>query len=168
MVVDEMFLEDLYYELCNVEIRVPSISERKEDIPILIKVFMNIFEKEFDFRKKLKITPEVIELLIEFIYSGNVRELKHAIKRAVILSDNYYIRMDSIPSYIRDFGKEEKPNPKLYLNLEEEEIMDSSEKYIIETVLKKNKWNKTLSAKQLGISRKTLYNKIKQYNIRED
>lgn len=168
MVVDEMFLEDLYYELCNVEIRVPSISERKEDIPILIKVFINIFEKEFDFRKKLKITPEVIELLIEFQYSGNVRELKHAIKRAVILSDKYYIRMDSLPSYIRDFGKEEKPNPKLYLNLEEEEIMDSSEKYIIETVLEKNNWNKTLSAKQLGISRKTLYNKIKQYNLHKN
>lgn len=168
MVVEEQFLEDLYYELCNVEIRVPSISERKEDIPILIKVFMNIFEKEFNFRKKLKITPEVIELLMEFKYSGNVRELKHAIKRAVILSDNNYIRIDSIPSYIKDFGEKEKISPKLYLNLEEEEIMDNSEKYIIESVLEKNKGNKTLSAKQLGISRKTLYNKIKQYNINKD
>ena len=152
------FREDLYYRLNVVTIRLPALRERKEDIPLLVEYFLK------KLRTDKKISPEAMEILMNYDWPGNVRELENVVERAVILSKGDVIKPEDIAikpttgvSYYSDIASK----PLHALSLAE------LEKIHIENVLRSNNWNKTKTAEILGISLKTLYLKMKRYGITE-
>ncbi|MGC9007262.1 MAG: sigma 54-interacting transcriptional regulator [Sulfurihydrogenibium sp.] len=158
LVKEGKFREDLYYRLKVISIKVPALRERKEDIPFLINHFVEIFSENY--KKKIKkISPEVIKILLDYEFPGNIRELENIIERAVILSENGTIEKEHLPEEILDY-KKRKENM-----LSKNNIESISEKEKIIEALKKTNGNKTIAAKILGIDRVTLWRKIRKYNI---
>jgi two-component system NtrC family response regulator len=153
------FREDLLYRLNVVTIRLPSLRERKEDIPLLVEHFLKT-----KIRTKKTISPEAMEILMNYDWPGNIRELENVIERAAILARNDVIRPEDLalrPELRDEYYDKLTPKPVHSLSLAE------LEKIHIENVLKANNWNKTKTAEVLGISLKTLYLKLKRYGIVE-
>jgi PAS domain S-box-containing protein len=149
------FREDLYYRLNVLEIRIPPLRERLEDLPLLVEHFIRLFEKKFRMRID-GVGHDVMDAFMRYPWPGNIRELEHCIERAVILSRGGTIAAEHIPAEVR--GESGPLNPAKTMTREEEE------KRILE-VLEQTDWNKAKSARLLGISRKTLYQKIRKYNL---
>ncbi len=143
------FREDLYYRLNVVLIKLPTLKERKEDIILLAEHFMAGRAK--------KISPKTKQLLLAYDWPGNVRELKNCIERAVVLGDGEVIQPEDLPFNIRQGGKL-IPYPL--------ESLEHMEEYHILRVLRYTNWNKSETAKILGITRQTLDNKIDKYGIK--
>ncbi len=149
------FREDLLYRLNVVHIEIPSLSQRKEDIPLLVNHFL---QKKRSARRVNGISPEALKMLMEYGWPGNIRELENVIERAAILTPGEEI----VPGYIALTAKTRSPDlRKIPTRLTLAEL----EKIHIENVLKANEYNRTKSSKSLGISLKTLYLKIKSYGI---
>ena len=160
------FREDLFYRLYVIPIHVPPLRERIEDIPALV----NYFLKTVSAHSSKKFDPETMDMLANHSWPGNVRELKNVIGRALLQSQSPVIKPNDIqfaPAGIKDRTAYEydsesvASNPKVLKTLQDVE----KEKIILE--LKKNKWNKTLTAKVLGIAKSTLHEKIKKYSIED-
>ena len=148
------FREDLYYRLKVVEIFLPPLRERKEDIPDLVAYLLEKINREL--RKNVKkIPPEVIKLLKDLSWNGNVRELENALTRAVILAKGDVILAENLPV---DTGKK---------RIFPEELMSlrDVEKKYIQHVLNASKGNKTRASQILKITRPTLDKKIKEYKL---
>ena len=153
------FREDLYYRLNVVTLDVPDLSERDGDIPILAQHFLTIFAKKNN--KMIKgFTPKAMNCLIKHEWRGNVRELENVIERASILTTMDYIDIEHLPTLIQN---ETNQN-----DFEEVKTLEDMEKVFILKTLKENNDNKSETAKTLGISRKTLHTKIKQYNLEDE
>lgn len=156
------FREDLYYRLNTFDIIVPPLRERKEDINCLVSYFIDLFRKEYVTTVK-KISDDVCNVLKKHTWPGNVRELNNVIQRMVSVAHREEIEIDDMPKYLFEesrLDKSEYHNSK-YKMLSIEEL---EKKHII-NVLKKVKENKKEAVHILGISEKTLYNKMKKYNI---
>jgi transcriptional regulator with PAS, ATPase and Fis domain len=153
LVAQHMFREDLLYRINTILIEVPPLRERGEDIELLATVFLRYFEKKYH-KPPLKISSQSLQKLRDYPWPGNVRELQHTIEKAVILSDSGILKPDDFV-----FRSTMKMTGGSFLTLEE------MEKYMIETALQKHKGRHTAVANQLGISRQTLYNKIKRYDL---
>ena len=154
------FREDLFYRLNVVNIDIPPLRERKEDIPLLAEKFLLEFSKEYN--KNLKFLDiEAINYLVEFDWKGNVRELRNIMERAVLFADleEEFLLKDYLPEEVTGIVEEESNKHNIEMSLQE------YEKIIIMNTLKRHKGNKSKTSKILGIKRQTLYNKIKQYNI---
>jgi DNA-binding NtrC family response regulator len=152
------FREDLYYRLNVISINVPPLRERKEDIPLFISNFIQEFMKENN--KIIKeITPKAKIALINYSWPGNVRELRNVLESLVILSKNEVIDIDDLPPYINN------NDPTNLLKLELPSKMIDIEKKAIISTLKITNGNKSKAAELLGITRKTLQNKLNEYNI---
>jgi DNA-binding NtrC family response regulator len=148
------FREDLYYRLKVVEINIPSLRERREDIPDLVAYLLEKINR--DLRKNVrKIPPEVMTALQENSWKGNVRELENALIRAVILAKGDVILLENLPLE----SDEKKPCPRELVPL------DQVEKEYIQYVLTAVKGSKTRASEILGISRPTLDKKIKDYQL---
>lgn len=151
------FREDLYHRLNEFCIRVPKLSERKQDIMLFANHFLNGANR--DLEKNIQgYSPEVVQLFKEYAWPGNLREMKNIIKRSVLLERGDFISLDVLPVEM----KEEKPetavvNEFAYNKYNEEEA--------IRKALEKTNYNKSKAARLLDIDRKTLYNKLKLYNI---
>lgn len=159
LVKEGKFREDLYYRINIVTIYIPPLRERKEDIPPLIDYYLNFFAKKFN-RPVPQITEEALNILTNYDYPGNVRELKHALERAVLLAVEGKITINHLP--------EEMVKSKTFFlpNLKEYKLAKiKTEKEIILKALEESNWNKTQAAKKLGISRKTLWQKLKKLNL---
>ena len=152
------FREDLYYRLSVVPIHLPPLRERKEDIPLLIRHFLDKLSQKVK-KPPPDISPEAMEILKEYTWPGNGRELEHAIERIMILEDTDMIRAGNLPSFITQRQGEMQMFSEEPLSLEE------LEKKYISFVLKRTKGKKTEAAGILGINRKTLAAKIKKYGI---
>ena len=153
------FREDLYYRLYVFPIIVPPLRQRKDDIPSLVAYFINMFNKKNN--KNIRgIQKETLEILTSYHWKGNVRELENVIERAMLVERTDKLTPLSLPQYILR-EKEE------YLNGQYEENipLEGIEKMHIRRVLKKCNYNKNKTTKILGISRATLYRKIKEYNL---
>ncbi len=149
------FREDLYYRLKVVEISLPSLNERKEDIPDLVAYLLEKINREL--RKNVKkVPPSVMKLLINLPWRGNVRELENALTRAVILAKGDVILEENLPL--------EASEKKLFLK--ELVPLREIEKNYIQHVLKETKGNKTRASQMLQISRPTLDKKIKEYQLK--
>jgi DNA-binding NtrC family response regulator/predicted TIM-barrel enzyme len=162
-----LFREDLYYRLNVVSITSPPLRERKEDIPLLVEHFLQDIVERFNFEEK-HLTPQVYDMLIQYDWPGNVRELKHTLERAALLSEGNWIREDIMP---RVFHPEEQNNKHRYTDTEKEVFQGSIgeiEKQLILKELVHNRWNRTKTAEILGMTRRTLYNKIKKYELKEE
>ena len=150
-----VFREDLYYRLNVLEIKIPPLRERMEDLPLLIAHFVSRFENKFKMTVE-SITDEVFNAFMKYHWPGNVRELEHCIERAVILSRGEAITHSHIPPEIVTQMKKKETQLIIHKEKEPQKILN---------ILYQTDWNKAKAARLLGISRKTLYQKIKKHNI---
>lgn len=151
------FREDLFYRLSVVPMHIPPLRDRKEDIPPLADFFMRK-HSEKNRKSMARITPEALSALISYDWPGNVRELSNVIERAVILSLGDDLTIESLPAAMRNIESAEG----------ELTVLEQAEKNLIIATLKKYGGNRGLAAEELGMSRRTLYNKLHRYNISEE
>ncbi len=150
---DGIFREDLFYRLNVISIKMPSLSQRKEDIPLLAEHFLHRFIQETN-KAIDKISREAMDELMLYDWPGNVRELENAIERAVVVGKERRILPEDLP--ILCYGPFHSP---------QNNSLKEVEKAHIQQILTNNDWNIARSAKILGIDRTTLYSKIKRYNL---
>ena len=150
-----IFRSDLFYRLNVVGLHLPSLRERKEDIPLLAKHFLRRYAIEIN-KKIERLAPSALELLMEYSWPGNVRELENAIERAVVISPGHELTAKDFTFLQPSPGLSNGPSAK---NLQE------LEKQHIHRILEENHWNISKTAVDLGIDRVTLYNKIKKYGF---
>lgn len=151
------FREDLYWRLNVVRINLPPLRERKEDIPLLVNYFLNKFSRENN-KPIPQLEPEVMETLINYEWPGNIRELANVIERAVVLSPSGLISVKHLPKRIQE---------KTGWNIVKENTFNllEVEKSLILKALNTTGWNQTKAAEILGISRKQLRTKMKNYGL---
>ncbi len=150
--------EDLYYRLKVVEIRLPPLRDRRQDIPLLVDHFRNGFNVKF--KKTIEaISSDVLKAFLKYPWPGNVRELEHTMEHAFVLCSQNIITFDHLPPDFMDATGIELRSP------DEASAIDS---HAILEALDKTAWNKAKAARLLGIDRVTLYRKIKRYNLTED
>jgi DNA-binding NtrC family response regulator len=160
------FREDLLYRLNVVTLRIPLLSERMEDIPILAEHFLARKAKSKNVKK---LSPSALELLMKHDWPGNVRELEHVLEGAVLLSTGDCIEESDLAMY---FHRPDRTALAATPGLDEGEVqggtasLEEVEKHHIERVLKQNNYSRTKTADMLGISKKTLYLKIKRYGMK--
>ena len=160
------FREDLYYRLNVIELYVPPLRHRKEDIPLLVTYYKNYFTEKYNI-PDIIFTDNTIEMLMSYDWPGNVRELKNVVERCVVLSKDGEIDLSVIPSRIHrgekifpTGGYEGNGNVmQIPVGMSLEEI----ERRVIDQTLASVDNNKTEAAKILGFSRKTLHNKLDKY-----
>jgi len=171
------FREDLYYRVNVFSIILPSLRERKEDIPLLAMYFLNQFNPIL--MKNVKsISERSTQLLIDYSWPGNVRELQNVIQQAIIMAEDI-ILPEHLPVYIKEYkvgadlvsarseeGKGMDLTKGFSLKKMISQLSKDTEKRIILEVLKKTNWNKAEAARLLEINYKTLYLKIKEYRLR--
>lgn len=160
MVKKKTFREDLYYRLNVLEIKIPPLRNRTEDVRLFVDTFIN--ELNAKYGTHVKVSPEVYKILTEYQWPGNVRELKNVIERAYALSEEGAILNKHLPSKILVESKISLPN---VADTPLEEIMSSIEREIILNILTKNHFNCRKTAHELGIHRSTLYKKMDKLNI---
>lgn len=152
LIHDKRFREDLLYRLNTVEIIIPPLRDRKADIPLLANHFLNEFNQKY--RKQIQLKTGTYDYLCGHSWPGNIRELQHAIERAVIMADGDEL---GPKDFLIKAGSTKIPQDTLKL----EEL----EKAAIEEAIKKNKGNMSQAAKDLGLGRTTLYRKMEKYGI---
>jgi DNA-binding NtrC family response regulator len=155
-----LFREDLYYRLNVIEVKIPSLRERKEDIDVLTRHFIDKYCKENN-RKTIGITDEAMEVLNNYGWPGNIRELRNIIERAVVLCSTEKIDLSELPEKIKS-GDAFRSMQTL------KEKMDYYEERIIKNTLDVHGGNKEETAKELGVDLATLYRKIKKLGISEN
>jgi DNA-binding NtrC family response regulator len=157
-VKENRFREDLYYRLNVIEIRMPSLRERRDDIPLLIKHYLEIFAKESG--KNIKdIDYEAMQSLLAYDWPGNIRELRNTIERAVVLADNEVITIHDLPDKFRTLDVEGVSTSSL------RQALDNFEREYIRRSIAENKGSKESTASKLGIDLATLYRKLKKLRI---
>jgi two-component system response regulator HydG len=171
------FRSDLYYRLKVVTLRIPPLRERREDIPLLVNHFLQIFTKEND-REGLRMSPETLRALVAARWEGNVRELRNQVESLVVLTPGNEIRLEDLPEDLRrqaavtgDLGPEGAghaagpgdgtPVPAASGGL----TMDQIERQAILTALERTGGNRTQAAEMLGIGLRTLQRKLKEYKL---
>jgi len=164
-----IFREDLYWRLAVLSIHLPPLKDRKEDIPLLCDHFIDKFNRELG--KKIEgMTPKTLELLINYSWPGNIREMESVIYEAIVLSESRIIEEDNLPKRIRGKAsvKEVVPSPEgKPMSDMVHSLTEQMEIELIEKALKESGGNRTKAAEKLGISRKTLFNKMVQYSIKK-
>jgi two-component system response regulator HydG len=157
LIEEKKFREDLYYRLNVVNIKLPPLRERKEDIPLLVAHFLEFYTKQN--QKPLKgIAEEAMEKLMNYHWPGNIRELENAIERAVVLTRNEVLQPEDflIPS------TPEAEHGRQYLQIPYGMTLDAIEKMIIKETLRRTRGDKVMAAKILGIASRTIYRKLKE------
>jgi len=152
------FREDFYYRISTIVIDIPPLRDRKEDIPQLVNQFIHDLFNEMK-RPYKGMDPEVHEQLMAYDYPGNVRELKNIIERLAVLSVDGWISKEDI-----NFTSRKRVNKNMTLK----DYRGQLEKEFIQSILEENNYNMTQSAEQLGISRRQLFNKVTEYNLRSE
>ncbi|MEN1760903.1 sigma-54 interaction domain-containing protein [Anoxynatronum sibiricum] len=161
MVKEKTFREDLYYRLNVINIRIPSLHERKEDIPMLADYLIRKTAKEMD-RFVTEISPAAMRCLVEYQWPGNIRELENVIERAFNLVDKEAgITLKQLPTYL----VAEQETEAVYAETLLKEAVEAVERKTISRCLNETMGNKYQTARLLGISRTSLYEKMEKYGI---
>ena len=156
MVAQNNFRQDLLYRVNTVEIHLPPLRERVEDIPILVEHFLKIYSKKY--QKPLKgLSSATMKRLEKYHWPGNVRELQHALERAIIMSDTKVLQ----PSDFLFPAQDTKGDVLTFDNYN----LDDIEKLIIHKAVSKHRGNITHAAKELGLSRASLYRRMEKYDL---
>ena len=153
MVKNGTFREDLYYRLNVVNITIPPLRDRIEDIPLLVNYFIEKYCTSMS-RNIISINQSALKRLEKYDFPGNVRELENMIERAIVVGNENEIRLKDLP-----LEKDIMSNTS--------ESLDDLEKKFIQQILNKYDWNISRSAKALNVDRVTLYNKIKKYSLKQ-
>jgi two-component system response regulator HydG len=161
MVKDGRFREDLYYRLHVIPVHLPALRERKEDIPLLARCFVEKTRKEMNL-PPIEISEKAMARLEEYLWPGNIRELENVIERAVVLCDGKRVEAKDLPLLSNDAD--------VHLRLPSQDMpldaaLENLEKQLIESALEKAGGTKTQAAKILGIKTSTLYYKLEKYNL---
>ena len=157
MVKHQSFREDLYYRLNVVLISLPPLRARKDDIPLLTHHFLQKYSRAFC-KEVNDISPEVLEVLSQYPFPGNVRELENIIERAVALTDDAEISIRDLPSDLRELSM-------ISLDTPENVTLEEKERSYIQEVLTKTNHRKNLAAEILGLPRTTLWRKMKHFGL---
>jgi DNA-binding NtrC family response regulator len=152
MVQEGMFREDLLYRINTIQIEVPPLRQRGNDVLVLADFFLKKYASKYN-KQNLKINQPAQEKLLKYCWPGNVRELQHSIEKAVIMSEKNVLRPEDFLLRSVMPGK----------NLTNDMTLEEMEKYMINLAMDKNSGNLSAVAGQLGISRQTLYNKMKKF-----
>ncbi|MDY7225436.1 sigma-54-dependent transcriptional regulator [Hyalangium rubrum] len=156
-VAEGRFREDLYYRLNVVEMRVPALASRREDIPLLADAFLRRFAAKNG--KTLRgFSPEALQILENYAWPGNVRELEHAVERAVVLAKNEVLEASDLPESVRKGPLGSAGQLIIPIGTPMEEI----ERRVIHETLRHTKGDKTLAARLLGIAARTIYRKLER------
>lgn len=150
---ENLFREDLFYRINTITIEIPPLRERKEDIPAIAKHYVNFFSQKYH-GQNMQISEAGMNKVIHYSWPGNIRELKHQMEKAVIMSNSSVLSEKDI--LVEPSVRFSQTNS---LNLVE------NEKILISKAIEKNHQNYTKAAEELGITRRTLYNKIKHYEL---
>jgi PAS domain S-box-containing protein len=151
------FREDLYYRLNVMEITLPPLRDRMEDLPLLVNHFIARFEKKFNLRIPA-VSPAVMNAFMNYTWPGNIRELEHSIERAVVLSRSAAIGLEHIPHEISGYAfRTGAPRP-------DKEPESDFRRETLDALVKTG-WNKAKAARILGIDRKTIYRRIERFSL---
>jgi len=163
-----MFREDLYYRLKVIPIHLPPLRERKEDIPLLAKYFIDVFNHEF--RKNVAgLAPETEKLFLEYNWPGNIRELKNVIERAMILENEEYILPEHLPMEVCSKELQVTGYKTVDIRLPMSGIdIEEVEKELIRQALDSTKGNQTKAAKLLNLTRDTLRYRMQKFGFLPD
>jgi len=164
MVAKGEFREDLFYRLNVIQIKLPPLRERKEDIPLLVDHFLRKYN-ELNGKRIKGVTREAMRLLEEYDWPGNVRELENVIERAVVLETGDYITPESLRLPMGG-GIRTPESPEEVVTLRE--AVQRAEREAILRALRAANWRRSKAARLLGINRVTLYNKMRRYGITEE
>ena len=164
MVEDGSFREDLYYRINVINIHVPPLRERREDIPVLIDFFLDRACQEKGL-KKPKFHSRAMERILDYHWPGNVRELENEMERLIVLCpDDNKISQELLSSRIKDFGEKAKIQG-VRASGRLKDALEEMERAMIKDGLRRTGWNKSRLAKELGISRAGLIMKVEKYGL---
>lgn len=153
-VIEGLFREDLLYRINTIQIEVPPLRDRVDDIPVLAFHFLRKYSEKYNKPNK-KLSTQALEKLTNYNWPGNVRELQHSIEKAVIMSDSHVLGNNDFSFNDSAKGLTDTNNTTL----------EEMEKRLIAESIKKNDNNLSIVASKLGITRQTLYNKLKKYDL---
>jgi PAS domain S-box-containing protein len=156
LVKEGIFRDDLYYRLKVIQIDLPTLKERREDIPLLIEHFLSKFNLRTG-KKITQISPKVLQLLMYYDYPGNIRELENIIEHAFVLCHGSTIQLDHLPPELQKDSREISVVPR-----STEPKLKDQERNLIQQALEKYHGNRTLAAKALGLHPTTLWRKLKR------
>jgi len=159
LVSEGKFRDDLFYRLSVVTIDLPPLRERRDDIPLLVKAFLDEFGRE-NSKQVRELTPEALNVLLAYDWPGNVRELRNAIEQMVVLARAERLTVRDMPAAIRGSADLTKINVvRAGMTVEE------AERQLIVQALKETNGNRTKAAQKIGISRRTLHRKLKEFGL---
>ncbi len=161
------FREDLYFRLSVIPIRVPPLRDRKEDIPLLVRHFADLFSRENN-RRPPRFTAAAMDFLSNARWRGNVRELRNTVERLIIMTPGDTIDVDALRDMVRL-----EPRPSAADNEKEKpgtlrEFKESSERAFLVGKLREHGWNISKTAEVIGTPRSNLYKKLEQYGITQE
>jgi len=164
------FREDLYYRIAVIEIYMPALRERTEDIPLLVEHFLRA--NAYGGRERLHITPDAMVCLTKYPWPGNIRELRNVIERLSVLADSQVLTVDALPPTIVKAAQApaepvgaDRPAEASRTDGGGDLTLDDVERHHILRTLERHRWNKKRVAGILGIDTKTLYNKLRRYGV---
>jgi len=162
--VEGSFREDLFFRLNVVTIWMPPLRDRMSDLPELINYFLNKYRGRFN-KNMYGLSKKAKQILEAYTWPGNVRELQNTFERAVVMCKGHVIQPEDLPLGIKSLPRREESEivPKHGLPLKE--TMQDLERQVIINALEDNKWNRTAAAQQLCISRRSLYDKMRQFGL---
>jgi two-component system nitrogen regulation response regulator NtrX len=160
------FREDLYFRLSVVPIRVPPLRDRREDVPLLVRHFADLFSRENN-RKAPRFSPAAIEFLQRARWKGNVRELKNTVERLIIMTPGDTIDVNDLRDVVRLEPKPQTPDNEKNPNTLRE-FKESAERAFLVGKLRENNWNISKTAEVIGTPRSNLYKKLEQYGIKQE
>ena len=157
------FRQDLLFRLNTVEIRLPSLRERTEDIPVLLEHFLRMYSEKYD-RPQKQMSSGTLEKLASYDWPGNVRALRHAAERAVILSTSDALTIDDFP--VEPHGTSENRSERPPAVAAPDDLnLDRAESRLVERALKKNGYNISHAAAELGLTRAALYRRMEKHGL---
>jgi len=141
------------YRINTIQVEIPALRERKEDIPLLAEFFLKKYARKYH-KENITLSDEATAKLKNYDWPGNIRELQHTLEKVMILSETNVLQAGDF--YLNAVVQTDTENPR---------TLDEAEKRLIQTSLKRNNDNLSAVAAELGITRPTLYSKMKKYNL---
>jgi two-component system nitrogen regulation response regulator NtrX len=161
------FREDLYFRLAVIPVYVPPLRERKDDIPLLVRHFADLFARDNNFRPK-RVTPAAMDVLQRHRWKGNIRELRNTVERLIIMTPADSIDLPDLPESIRVDGPSRGPDNEAVKAGTLREHKEVSERAFLVQKLRETGWNISKTAELIDTPRSNLYKKLEQYNIRQE
>ena len=161
------FREDLYFRLAVIPIYVPPLRERKDDIPLLVRHFAELFARDNNFRPK-RVTPPAMDVLQRYRWKGNIRELRNTVERLIIMTPADSIDLADLPESIRVDGPSRGPDNEAVKAGTLREHKEVSERAFLVQKLRETGWNISKTAELIDTPRSNLYKKLEQYNIKQE